>query len=927
MKRFIWLLAAALWIGGRGMAIAQPVINGVNNNSSYTDTATFNVPSATGYDYEVLLNGESVPTDTPIQINRPDYHLIEAWRTNQTSQAVESARLQFIIRASERGSSETGLPPWVPYPAIPSAHDEFQGGQLRLLMPRAFPLGRRIPVVAWVVDADTHALRVNGSLQADGHPAIGIKRGVGSGFLADNHAAGPLNYTPRIGGLETNRTVDIETATEWTDASGVLIGGGDWPVQSRIQVTGGLTVPAGATLTVGAGSIIRLGGGIDITNNGTILIEGSVEEPVVFMPADDAQPWGGFIMRAGTGEIIATGTIFTGSGANPNWFGANGNPGSHRVEQALFYVDDDQSVTLTDCAAVYLAGQLGHARNGGQFNFTRFLNQRCTTGGEYTGADFIVNDSAFIEFPDDSATFVDGDNDGLYLVSGTHGFTNTVIGWTKDDGIDSGGGGAGIFNYQNCWFEANFHEGNSLSGVGKDVRHYDGVFFNNGQGLEDGYDAPTGSVIRCFATGNLTGARFGDNYDWDYDGFLRVQDSILIYNYRDVWGMNWDDWTYRSGQMEVENNYFTEPNPMHPDNEVWNPETDGWRLAPYRGTSPGLVGLGLAIRERQFGLSEVNQPIAVGLSTVATNEVRVDYRVADLAGGLLDQGTVTFAAGKLIQTLQPSVTGLNGQEWLRLTLVNPVGAELTGETHAYYLAGETNAEPPSTELVAAASAWRYFVTPSAPAADWTATDFDDSGWPSGPAELGYGESDQTTTIGFGPNSNDKYTTTYFRHDFNVTDPAEFDTLDLWLKRDDGGVVYVNGAEVFRSPNMPGGPVDYDTRTLSPNGENTIDTASFGADVLLPGANVVAVEIHQADPDSSDLSFDLALTGVAPPSSPELHWAWLAGELVLWWSDDSFILQRAFDLSGPWNPLVGASSPWTPSAAAAEATAFYRLARP
>jgi hypothetical protein len=143
------------------------------------------------------------------------------------------------------------------------------------------------------------------------------------------------------------------------------------------------------------------------------------------------------------GLPVPVGVIFTGSGAVANWFGANGNPGSHRTEQGLFYVDDAQRITLTDSAAIYLAGQLGHSRVGGTYQFNRFLMQRCTTGGEYTGANFTVNDSAFIECPDDTINFVDGDNDGLYLVSGTHSFTNTLFGWTKDDGIDSGGDGVG----------------------------------------------------------------------------------------------------------------------------------------------------------------------------------------------------------------------------------------------------------------------------------------------------------------------------------------------------------------------------------------------------------------------------------------------------------------------------------------------------
>src|SRR6185369_5605778 len=261
----------------------------------------------------------------------------------------------------------------------------------------------------------------------------------------------------------------------------------------------------------GEGAVVRLNAGVDLTLNGQLILNGTTNRPVIFMPATRAQPWGGFILQ-GTAQITGGGAIFTGSGAVSNWFGTGGHPGSHRAEQALFYCTNTPTLSLTDSAAIYLAGQLGHAFNGGTFTLTRFLMQRTTSGGEFTGAAFRVNDSAFIECPDDSANFVDGDNDALYIVNGTHGFTNTLFGWTKDDGVDSGGSGSGLLNFQSCWFEATFHEGNSLSGTGKNVNHFDDVFINCGQGLEAGYSGPNGALTRCLAAGNVVGGRFGDNY-------------------------------------------------------------------------------------------------------------------------------------------------------------------------------------------------------------------------------------------------------------------------------------------------------------------------------------------------------------------------------------------------------------------------------
>ena len=46
--------------------------------------------------------------------------------------------------------------------------------------------------------------------------------------------------------------------------------------------------------------------------------------------------------------------------------------------------------------------------------------------------------------------------------------------------------------------------------------------------------------------------------------------------------------------------------------------------------------------------------------------------------------------------------------------------------------------------------------------------FNDSTWASGPAELGYGDGDEATTVSYGPSSSNKYITTYFRRTFTVT---------------------------------------------------------------------------------------------------------------------------------------------------------------
>jgi len=169
-------------------------------------------------------------------------------------------------------------------------------------------------------------------------------------------------------------------------------------------------------------------------------------------------------------------------------------------------------------------------------------------------------------------------------------------------------------------------------------------------------------------------------------------------------------------------------------------------------------------------------------------------------------------------------------------------------------------------LISAGAVWRHLDDGSDPGTAWRQLAFDDSAWRSGPAQLGYGDGDEATVIRFGTNAANKHVTTYFRHSFAVTDPAAYSNLSLQLLRDDGAVVYLNDREVFRS-NLPGGAIEY--RTLASAGIGGAAESAFVQTIiatsnLMSGRNLLAVEIHQSATNSSDLSFDLTLSGLRPP---------------------------------------------------------------
>ena len=166
-----------------------------------------------------------------------------------------------------------------------------------------------------------------------------------------------------------------------------------------------------------------------------------------------------------------------------------------------------------------------------------------------------------------------------------------------------------------------------------------------------------------------------------------------------------------------------------------------------------------------------------------------------------------------------------------------------------------------TTLVSTGAVWKYLDDGSDQGTAWKESLFPgESSWSSGPAPLGFGDGDEATTNLAGE------VTYYYRHTFNVANPASFTSVRLRLMRDDGAIVYLNGTELLRD-NMTNGAVDYLTfaaSTASDDGRS-FSVTHINPSLVLAGNNVLAVEVHQANATSSDVRFALELIGNARPS--------------------------------------------------------------
>lgn len=174
-----------------------------------------------------------------------------------------------------------------------------------------------------------------------------------------------------------------------------------------------------------------------------------------------------------------------------------------------------------------------------------------------------------------------------------------------------------------------------------------------------------------------------------------------------------------------------------------------------------------------------------------------------------------------------------------------------------------SAEP---ELIRSGDSWHYLADGTDPGANWRQLGFVDQAWATGNSPLGYGDGDEATVVGY-VDSNpavsgvQKNATTFFRRTFELSPSWSYETLRLSLVYDDAAAVYLNGTEVLRTENLP---PDAGFNTYA-TGASSDNATSFRADipgsVLNPGLNVVAVEVHQSDGGSTDISFDLELSGV------------------------------------------------------------------
>ena len=295
------------------------------------------------------------------------------------------------------------------------------------------------------------------------------------------------------------------------------------------------------------------------------------------------------------------------------------------------------------------------------------------------------------------------------------------------------------------------------------------------------------------------------------------------------------------------------------------------RVAPRRITRRRIARRRIAVESLETRLALAAEPLAIDDSVGTPIEVAVDFDIIsnDLPGDdgdPIDPGTIDIQTAPMhgVIAIDPDTGIISytpdkffvGTDSFTYTVRDISTAGMAEER--FQIVDPSNGTTPG-------SVWKYLDDGSNQGTAWSASDFDDSAWQSGPSQLGYGDGDEETVLRCGPtaptcNANN-FITSYYRHKFQLTDLATITDMDVFFRFDDGLLSYVNGQPFRRAGLLFGAPYDAfaDPRGQTENEfvPTDLDPAEI-TDLFDEGENTIAVELHQESQTSSDASFDLAV---------------------------------------------------------------------
>lgn len=721
---------------------------------------------------------------------------------------------------------------------------------------------------------------------------ISLRNGLGSGLVSFS-GGGNFTLTATVGSLATNRSLVTFAALPVASIGGTLPGSSTtW--SNVIRITNDLTVPVGHTLTLLSNTLVLVNGvasgsgGPKIIVNGTLNSLGTEARPVTITCSNTTQRWGQ-IQHNNAQPSLYQWTSITRAGLSTGEGHTGQTPVIRPNNSTLVF----RSCAITDHAdGDSTSGSFGTPGKvmyaiGSALTFDDCILGRSRMGPEIQGTALFCTNTWIMDMkgPDDS--------DGIYLHDQSAGqnitLADCVVAFGDDDGIDTL---SADVNVERCiirnWPNPN-EDAKGISAFSRTVTVrrclitdcWVGVSAKTTAGASATVNIQNSTII---GISNTIGAQFKANAPGPIIDF-RITNSIL-------WGIDalktdFGPTNFTIGYCDIAEawpgtgNLSSDPLFVSEASKNYHLLTGSPAINSGDPSSPldpdssradiGVFPFDVASAQGLF--VNLTAPANGSTFTGPTN-LTLDASASSTTGSVARveffQGTTKLGE----DTASPYSLPWNNVP-PGIYALTAVATDTTGfaATSAPVNITINNSAAPSTNtLIALGSTWKYLDDGSDQGANWSQRTFNDTGWSNGVAALGYcgggcAYALATSNLRFGPDPNNKYTNTYFRKTFTVADPSRVAGLIVNLLRDDGAVVYINGVEGFRV-NMPGGPITSITPASSASNYSfeRSNVAPAAVAALVPGSNVLGIEVHQGSPNSSDIALEAELLGVINAST-------------------------------------------------------------
>jgi exopolysaccharide biosynthesis protein len=296
-------------------------------------------------------------------------------------------------------------------------------------------------------------------------------------------------------------------------------------------------------------------------------------------------------------------------------------------------------------------------------------------------------------------------------------------------------------------------------------------------------------------------------------------------------------------------------------------------------------------------------------------------------GPTTELGSSTVLQSALVTNHAALLSGLTPGTGYYFKILSAVGSTQFASSNFFFVTTAlTNA------MFDLTNTWTY-TSANLDGVEWTTPAYNDSAWDGsgpgalwvdnrGPNYMGDIPIPLLTEMPLDPNTGYPYHTYYLRTHFTYTNDLAGAAFLVEMYLDDGAVVYLNSGEIYRLF-MAAYPTPIYNSSLA-TGYACSGDASCPVDFVVPapvltnlvqGDNLLAVEVHNYNAGSPDITFAMSLAITRPYDlGPELSIVSSNGTPVLSWTRGGYTLQQASNPAGPWTDVPGpvVSSPFIPS---------------